>query len=171
MKQLKSSMVLTVMFIFSVFFSGAAQNMAWLQKSPEERTKIELKKLREHLDFDKSQLKQTRQITLKKHEAITSLLSDDEENIENRRSELLAIWNGWDSGMQNILRTDQVKAYAELKVDFKEKLFKILENAKATKANKQERSDMNNAQRDSESLDEIDDPIEDAGDDDIGSDR
>ena len=93
------------------------------QGESQQNAAIQIQDIRKELNLSSGQLDEAEALTTQKNAAIADLLRDKNEDLEERREKLLAIWQDWDKEMQQILKANQAKAYAALKMEYKEKLF------------------------------------------------
>ena len=98
-----------------------------------QSTAIQIQDIRSELNLTSEQLRNAEALTTQKNKAIVELMRDKDEAAE-RREKLLAIWQDWDKEMQQLLKNDQAKAYATLKMEYKKKLFSAFDKQTGNKA-------------------------------------
>ena len=110
-------------------FNSYGQQDNWFELSAHERALLESQKLTKKLGLSTGQSNEVEKISEKKFSEADELIGDREKDAEDRADDLLAIWQDWDKELQQLLEDNQMRSYAEIKVDYKEKLFSILDQS------------------------------------------
>lgn len=164
MNLLIKTSLLSLILVLTLTLNGYGQLGAWEKKSHEERATLEIKKMQQELNLSAGQANEAEKITRQKHREIDELIRNQEEDIKDRREDLLAVWQDWDKDMQQLLNDDQISSYAKLKVEFKENLFAAFDKKTGYKEVKKNKSPEANSDVKEEDLEEIEKEIKEEED-------